>query len=643
MNNAIPTRIYGFLKEHPPFSYLRREDLLSLSEQAVVRYCRPDEVIFKQGEIPRNCIFIVQEGAVHLLREAEPEPILVDECDEGDVFGVRPLLAEEAYALTAKAAEESLLYEISTDGLRQLLENQPKVAWYLAQSFAAGMRNRFSRDKKGRIFSENSQLTDETFHLIEVQSIEHSRKPVTCPPNTNVQAAAKIMQQQRVGSIIVVDEENHPMGILTDRDLRNRIVTGELPLDTLVTEIMSSPVKTVPPSQTVADVQLEMMRHGIHHLALTEDGTSLSPIVGVISEHDLLVVQGNNPAIFIREIRRCTEAGQLRAIRERAERLLRKYLLQEVAINFICNVMSEVNDALIVRAIEICEAQLKWEGLEPPAVKWCWLGLGSEGREEQLLRTDQDNALVFEEVPEADLPKAKDYFLQLAKRVNDMLNDCGFDYCPADMMASNPKWCMPLSGWKAQFSEWILTPTEMNIMLSNIFFDYRPVHGDHSLADELTAHIFEELGKTDLFLALQSKDAMKNPPPLTFFRNFVVEKGGEHKNEFDIKARAMMPLADAARVLILNAREPAVNNTFHRFDRLAELEPKNRELFEQAADAYEILVRYRAMQGLKNQDSGRYFDPSELTKMQRMNLRNCFKPISEVQELLKVRFRLSII
>jgi CBS domain-containing protein len=162
------------------------------------------------------------------------------------------------------------------------------------------------------------------------------------------------------------------------------------------------------------------------------------------------------------------------------------------------------------------------------------------------------------------------------------------------------------------------------------------------LTEQLAESILQTIDRKSIFLNFLAKDAIGNPPPLTFFRNFMVEKGGAHKDAFDIKTRAMMPLADAARLLILDAAQPQINNTFKRFDHLAELEPQNAALFEQAADAYEILMRYRALQGLKNKDSGRFFDPSELTKMERLNLRNCFRPINDLQELLKVRFQLSM-
>jgi CBS domain-containing protein len=643
MNNVIPTRIYGFLKEYPPFSMLTKEELLELSENVIVKYVQPGSVIFKQDSPIEPYIYIVVNGAIHLVREEDDEAVLVDECDEGDVFGVRPLLAGTSYGLTAKAEEETLLYALQIEGITPFLQRYPQMGWYFAKSFASGTRNPEAETDKGRIFLEQNQFMDGPYKLVEIQSIEHSKKPVTCTPTTTVQEAAQIMRQQRVGSIIVVNQASHPVGILTDRDLRNKVVTGEFGLETQVSAIMSQPVVTIHPQLTVADVQIFMMKYGIHHLCLTEDGSPNSKVVGIISEHDLLVIQGNNPAIFIREIRRCESGKDLRAVRERAEVLLRKYLLQEVSIQFICNMMTEINDALITRAIQICEAEMATEHGPAPKVKWAWLALGSEGREEQLLRTDQDNALVYQDVPQREAEKVKQYFLTLAKKITDLLYLCGFDYCPGDMMASNPKWCLSLTDWKKQFSNWIYEPTGMNILFCNIFFDYRPIYGGKALGEALSQHIFDSSEGYTFFLAMLARDALKQPPPLTFFRNFVVEKGGEHKDEFDIKGRAMMPLADAARVLILEAKQPGITNTFQRFDFLAKKEPQNKELYEQAAEAYEMLVRYRALQGLKNKNSGRYFKPSDLSKMGRLNLRNSFRPIGELQDLLKIRFQLNLI
>jgi CBS domain-containing protein len=643
MENIIPRRIYDFLKAYPPFSLLPDDLLLQVSQRVLVQYYQPRQEIFHQGDQPGTHIFIVREGAVQLYRETDSEAFLVEQCDEGDVFGIRPMLAEETYALTARAAEETLLYAINIEGFREVMEAHPQVAFYLASNYAAGVGQKYKTANPSQLFLDRSDRAVEHFALMEVQSLERSKPPVTCPPETTIQEAALIMSAQEVGSIIVVNPSDHPVGIMTDKDLRHKVATGKMGLGAPISDIMSSPVITMPSTVTVADVQMEMVKNRINHICLTEDGTPDSRVAGVLSEHDLMVMQGNNPAILIREIRRCKAVEALRDIRDRAEQLLKKYIFQEVSIAFISTVMTEINDEIIIRCIELAEAALASEGQQRPQAKYCWLALGSEGRGEQLLRTDQDNALVFEDVPEDAYERTKAYYLDFAGRVTRLLNEVGFEYCPADMMASNPSWCLSLSEWKQQFSTWIHKPEPKAVMFCTIFFDFRSIHGDRSLSSALTTHIFEALDDQEIFLVYLGKNALQNPPPLTFFRNFVVESSGAHKDEFDIKARAMMPLADAARLLVLHARVGMINNTFRRFERLAELEPQNRELYEQAADAYEILMRYRALQGLKKQNSGRYFNPSDLTKMERINLRNCFRPIKELQSLLNTRFRLALL
>ncbi|MCB0546610.1 MAG: CBS domain-containing protein, partial [Phaeodactylibacter sp.] len=358
MENTIPRRIYDFLKEFPPFNLLDPSLLLRVSERILVQYRQPDEVIFNQGDAPGAHIYIVREGAVHLLREVDGETILVEQCDEGDVFGIRPLLASEHYALTAKVVEESLIYAINIEGFREILENNPKVAFYLASTFAAGIGEKYRREGKPSLFLDQDKMVDANFPLVEIQSLEKSKDPVTCLPDTLIREAAIIMSNREVGSIIVVNEAGQPEGIVTDKDLRSKVATGVVGLGRPVTDIMSSPVITVGPNITVADVQIEMVKNRINHLCITEDGTLDSPVIGVLSEHDLMVVQGNNPALLIREIRRCRNGKELRNIRERAEELLKKYIYQEVAIAFIATVMSEVNDELITQAIRLCQAEL---------------------------------------------------------------------------------------------------------------------------------------------------------------------------------------------------------------------------------------------------------------------------------------------
>ncbi|NET31459.1 MAG: CBS domain-containing protein [Cyanothece sp. SIO1E1] len=643
MENAIPQRVFDSMRQYPPFSLMISTDLMHIAEKISIRFVAKDQWVFRAKDPVQKQIYFVQEGAIHMLKEDQGAAQLVEACDQGEIFGLGPLLEISHYRLSAKAEEDSLIYIIPQEILLPIIEKQSKVSWYFAQSFAAGKYATPDLQGPPTLFWQEQQRQQQAFELVEIQSIDHSREPVCCAPGISIQAAAQIMRDKSVGSIIIADEDQHAVGIITDRDLRNKVVSGSYPLSASVDLIMSKPVITVKPEVTIAEVQILMMKHRIHHLVLTQTGKPNSPVVGVISEHDLLVIQGNNPAVLIREISRSQDGEELKRIREKAEGLLKRYLYQEVAIGFISSIMTQINDAIIEQAIRLALQEMLAEGKESPGVNWCWLALGSEGREEQLLRTDQDNALVFEDVSAEHMEEVKAYFLLLAKKVTGLLNQCGFEYCPGDMMASNPQWCLPLNAWKKQFSGWIFAPSQQHVLYSNIFFDFRPIYGTFELAEELSDHIFQATGERDIFLSFMAKNALQTPAPLTFFRQFMVERSGEHKDQFDIKSRAMMPLADAARVLILAAQVPQINNTFRRFDKLAELEPQNRALFEQAADAYEILVRYRALQGLKNRNSGRFFKPSELSKMERLNLRNSFKPLRELQDLLTVRFRLNFL
>lgn len=642
MSNTISTRIADFLKNHPPFELLTADQLSGLCKRMLVRYVEKDEKVFERGKPAEKFFFVVREGAIALEYEAEETSLMVDLCDEGDVFGLRPLIAGDEYRLTARAAENSLLYLIPTREFQPLMESNPRISYYLASTFASDRSANFKQKTGDRYFMNPHIAGRQAGGLTEVQTFDSFREPVICRPEESIRQVAEMMTLEDVGSIIIVNKDRFPLGILTDTDLRRKVATGRFALDTQVREIMSSPVITLPAGRPVADVQIRMIENKVHHLCVTEDGTDQSPILGVISEHDLLVTQGNSPAILVREIRKSRSPEQLRNLREKAEILLGEYLQQEVAISFISMVLSEINDAIIERCVVLSMEEMKREEAYLPDIPFSWLALGSEGRKEQLLRTDQDNALVFADVEDGQLEKVRQGFLDLARRVTTKLNMVGFEFCPADMMASNPNWCLSLREWKKQFAKWIFQPGEKEVMYSTIFFDYRPVFGDASLADQMTEGIYADIDKQKIFLSFLARNAMQNPPPLSFFRNFIVERNGEHKDEFDIKARAMMPLVDAARVLILNARIGRVNNTFERFEKMAELEPQNAELFEQAADAYEILMRFRAMQGLKNADSGRFFKPEDLNKMQRMMLRNSFQPIDELQKLLKRRFQLSL-
>ncbi len=637
MQNIIPDRIRTFLKDFPPFSLLTPDFLQELAEKTVVRYCPSGEIIFREGDQEEACLFVVREGAVDLLHEQEGEALVVDVCDEGDLFGLRALVTHEAYSLTAKAREESLIYRIPIRGLETIFLQDPQVAAFLLQMLSSQMVRRQAPHAKEEL--DQVEFRNPDAGVSAFQPVQPGNPLVHCTPETTIHESAMLMRQHNAGSVLVLDGAGRPLGIVTDRDLRNKALANRLSPDEPVSVIMSTPVITASPGLAAADAQLLMLRHRIRHLCLTEDGTSGSKAVGMISQSDLLVLLGNSPAALARAAEKASSGEDLRQAATHMHQWMRKSLEEGIGVTYLARVAQELYDILTIRAIELSLQELEKEGGPVSSSRFCWLALGSAGRGEQLLPTDQDNALVFEAADPEDTEAARAFFLRLAQNVNDLLESCGFAYCPAGMMAGNPANCLALQEWKERFSGWIAQPAPEALMHCTIFFDFRPVYGDKGLASRLSNHISESVRGQDVFFGLLAKNALSNPAPLTFFRQFVVEHSGEHKDAFDLKSRAMMPVIDAARLLALHQDIKGNPNTFQRLERLAEKDLANKALYVMAAQALEVFLHFRARQGIRHGDSGRFIQPEELTKMDRLALRNGFVPIKELHLLIRLRFR----
>lgn len=626
--NTIAERIYDFLKDFPPFSMLTRDQLLVISKSVDIHYFEKDKDIFITGDPVNNKFYVVKDGAIGLF--LEKNQVLVDKCDEGDIFGLRALVRQGEYQLSAKAIEESIVYSIASEFVDDYITTNPDASSFLMSSFVSNTRYIESNPL------EPLDALEDHKYLFEEQSATYSKNPVQCSPTTSIKAAALIMTNTRVGSIVIT-ERNFPLGIITDKDLRTKIATGLNSIEESVTKIMSSPVITYPENITIAEAQIAMIKHRITHLCITKDGTANSELTGILSEHDIIVVRENNPSALVKEVKRAATPVQLKHIRLRAQKILERYIEQQIPITFATKIISTINGSITERLIDLAIAEMP----STPPSNFAWMAIGSQGREEQLLLTDQDNALVFDDVSKTDYAHTQHYFIELSKKINQGLNTVGFELCPAHMMASNPKWCLSVSQWKKQFSNWITTPDQDNLMLCTIFFDFQFVYGDESLVTTMAEDIFDAIDAHDIFLNFLGLNALKNPPPLSFFRQFLVERDGKHKDQFDIKARAMMPLVDAARLLILSKNIKSHNNTIVRYEKLAELEPQNQDVYFACRDAFKNLLRFRTEHGLMHDDSGRFIDLQSLSKSDRLELKNSFKAVKDVQDLIQTRFKLT--
>ena len=624
MSNLITDRVAYFLKDYPPFSEMEQSDLDQIADKITVKYFRPDEYLFKEGDEQSGFCFVLNQGNIKLFKNESLKEVLVDQCEPGDIFGVRSIITKSHYSMTAQSVEESLVYAIPKELFERLFRNNPSFSSYFASGYAAG-----------QVIVRSDHATQSPMKAsVIAPKMEYTKEVITCH-EASIAEAASIMSQHGVGSIIITNQKNCPLGIVTDTDLRNKVLAkGKDPNDS-VKSIMSSPVKAIKESVTLSEVMMEMIRTGVHHLVVTADGTHETAVRGIISDHDVVMSQQNHPASLLKSIKRSTNPSEWSVIRDKAEVMLQEFLDQEVKTSLIATLITKINDTIIEKAIALALEKYP----EAASVNFCWLSLGSEGREEQLLRTDQDNAILFED--SQDNEQTQKLLLNVAVEVNAILVQCGFVECPAQIMAKNPKYCQPISEWKAYFDSWIQTPDPKAVMNSTIFFDYRSGFGGPDLIDQLDKYLIQAVRKNPIFLNFLAQNSLQNPPPLSFFKNFLVERGGEHKDEFDIKKRAMMPLADTARLLLLDHHVSGIQNTVERYHKLAELEPNNRELYEAAAESYEIFMAHRASNGLKNGDSGRFIDLNDLNKLEKQVLKNAFLSIKELQDITKVRFQQS--
>lgn len=634
MKNTIANRIADFLKNFAPFSTLSNDDLLDIVGEIKVITLEKNQTLFQVNDILHDSFYIVASGIINLSVISDAEETLLNRCKPGDIFGLRPFFAKNNYMMTAKSRDESVVYALHIDVFRPIVAKYTDVLNFLLESFATNTQNPGDNRSSAK-FNDNIIYSGQQSEIQYFQTLEYNREPLKTYSGQMVKDVAQMMTDHMIDNVIV-EANGLPIGIVTDTDLRTKIANGRYPITIAVDKIMSAPVMTVPENVSLAEAQLLLLKYNVSHLCVTADGTDTSQIRGIISEHDLIVAQANNPGVLIKEIKRSQNATTLQQVRQKLSELIRTSISKNIPLPHISNIASEINLAIIRRSIELAILNLG----SPPA-RFAWLSLGSQGRKEQLLFTDQDSILIFEDVAEEKYRDVREYFVKLAKRITATLQQTGYPACPHGHMANNLSWCKSLSEWFEQYESWIKNPGKKGEKVSGIFFDFEIVFGDSKLEEAITNIVFSNAANNATFFDYLGNDALKKPSPLTFFKKFNVDEEGEHKDLFDIKRRALMPLIDGARLLVLSQGIRGINNTWLRFKQLAMQDSKHSETYLNCAEAFLILSKFRTIEGLKNDNAGEYINLEELSKNDREKLKNAFEPMKDLEDIIKNRFRLT--
>ena len=634
--NTIAERIADFLKEYPPFDNLTFSELSEIASSIRVINLEKHQTLFQINDSLHECFYVVASGTINLSIISDAEETLLNKCHQGDIFGLRPFFAKNNYMMTSKAREESIIYAIPIATFRPFVANNSLVLNFLLESFAATSRYASDKDNYGgKLISDNVFYPDQQSEIQYFQSLTYNNSPITTTAQTIIKDIAQLMTEEIVNNVLVC-ENNLPIGIVTDRDMRSKVATGRYSITDTIDKIMDSPVITVVENVSLAEAQLLMLKHNVTHLCVTLDGTTQSVVKGIISEHDLIIAQASNPGVMIKEIKRALASKDLKQIRERLTDLVQNAIYKNIPLYHVANIASEINLAIIKRSVELSILDLG----SPPA-RFVWLSIGSQGRKEQLLYTDQDNMLVFEDVPAEKYRDVKDYFIKLAKRTTATLENVGYPLCPQNHMASNLQWCKSLSDWIKQYNSWMNTPGENSSDMSSIFFDYELVFGDDKLEEAVGNVVLQNAKNNTLFFDFLGNDVLRNNTPLTFFKKFITEEDSLNRNKFDIKTRALLPLIDGARLFALHYNLKGINNTYLRFKQLAIVDPKNEEIYLNCADAFITLSKFRTVEGLKNDDSGQYIPIADISKLDKDKLKAALAPMKELEELIKGKFKLT--
>jgi CBS domain-containing protein len=610
------------LAQHEPFSFLDEDELDAVAREVEVAYYRAGRDIIALGEELRDLHFI-RSGSVELFRRSGE---LYNRLGPGNIFGQLGLLTGDKARFPARALEDTLIYLIPGERFRELFESNVAFAEYVEVEDRTRLRQAAARQS-----GDNPLLTLRAGKLVR-------HEPVTVGADASVEAAARLMTDERVTSVLVLEDEAADAGnaaslagILTDSDLRRRVVAAGLPVTTPVREAMSRDVASIQDDQFLFEALLIMLRENVHHLPVLHRHEP----IGVLDLADVIHHETQNSLFVVRNILHCDSVDEIEALRPSVAASFVRMVEEDANTRMIGSAMSTIGRSFKQRLLELGEREFG-----PPPVPYCFLALGSMARDEQFLFTDQDNAMILHD----DFDKAAHdaYFRDLAQFVSDGLHRAGYVYCTGGIMATNEQWRQPLAAWKQRFVEWIREPNAERLLHSSIFFDLDGVAGMTSMAEELKALIAEEASRQQAFLGCLAINAQNRTPPLGFFRDFVLEQGGRHENSINLKRRGTAPLVDVIRVHALAAGSRSANS-FKRLEDTVAAGMLTAGMAADLRDALEFIslvrARHQAIDAERGGAPNNNIDPETLSAFERRSLKDAFKVLANAQKFIRFRYR----
>lgn len=606
--------VRDFIADIEPFTRLPRAELDQLPARMTMEYVRRGQPIMQYGQ-PNDYLHIIRSGAVDVLDE---EGILLDRRDAGRSFGYSTLVGDPESRYTMIAVEDSLLLLLPREDFQALTERNPDIV-------------RFYSSQSRRIRAAAAELRgDQSTDVLRTRLGDFKiPNPVSIGPDASVREAAELMEDKLVSSLLIT-RDGALKGIITDRDLRGRVVARGLDITLPVSEVMTPNPRTVSSDTLAFEAMIIMAEMRIHHIPIVDEGQ----LTGIVTTADVMRLLRHDPIYLTADLSRRNSPEELRNAYSQASEVAVRFIERGASAEETSGIMTIAADALARRLLKLGE-----ERFGPPPVPYTFVVLGSQGRREMGLASDQDNALVLSD----DYVESEhgNYFAELSSYVCQGLDTAGQVLCPGDMMASNPQWRMTVSQWTDTFNVWVTAPEPDALLHAQTFFDFRGIWGDIALGDTVHSNAVGMARGARRMHAHLAALAARREPPLGFFRGLVVDRSGEYANTLNVKKGGTAGIVQMARLFALSTGVTALGTRRRLLESAAAGGVSHRGA-QDLVDAFDYLtaitLRHQSAQLREKAVPDYHIDPTRLGKMDREHLRDSFQIIKDMQNALASKY-----
>lgn len=615
------------LQQYYPFQKMELPFLELLAENCETNYFKSGEIILDVTEDAPEIFIIVKQGLVESLRGAKDPSHLKSsfEYEDGDAFPFGPLISNQPNTSQFVATTDCFVYQVPASIFHRLREESAVFKGFCVARLASLL------EESKRIIQTHhvNKQSDEQPLSLELGSVI-KREVISCDANTPLKDVLKILADTYIGSMAIVNEANQPLGIFTLNDVLRRVAIPQADLNNPIADFMTSNPITLYADDLAYEAALIMAKHGFRHIFVIDHNKKL---LGVVSERDLFALQRIGLTDIAHGIEAAKNLDDLKLSLAQIKKLAKNMMVQGIAIEQLTHLISHLNDQVVRRVIK---RRFK-DHPEVEQIDFAWIAMGSEGRDEQLFYTDQDNGIIFKDNDNRASTRAT--LLSFAKDVNHDLDKLDFPLCTGNIMAMNPECCLSDSEWRQRFSRWINNPDPEALLNATIYFDFKGIAGNVSLADQLRKWLCNVVPSQDLFLRFMTQNALRNRPPLGLFKEFTTRDD----DTINLKFNGSAIIVDIARILALKHSSHATN-TVERLTAVMNKGDLQSKQIQGCIESFAFIQLIRMKHHFELEDKGlelsNNINPQQLDDLSKRVLRESFRLMRNIQNSLAHQYRL---